>query len=639
NRVTELTGPPLCEELTRGLGLQDGLKLLEAVRNEFNVPVTTDFHESQQAAAVGEVCDILQVPAFLARQTDLLVAAAQTGKTVNVKKGQFMAPWDMKHVVEKLREAGAHETLLTERGTFFGYGRLVNDMRSLPQMRSLGVPVVFDATHSVQEPGGLGSQTGGNREMVKPLAMAAAAMGIDGLFLETHPNPDQSPSDGPNMVPLAVKYPPMTCTHRIAVFALLTIMVMAGCDSRKVIRPQVDNTQANISTDAGSSKQFVDQALNYLSDLDRYPAGRVKVEVLQRMNRWLMSQKLDPTWKPDPMVEQLPDEIRSLPRMQDLESRYFLDQPSQFPEAIFRGSEFDFLVGTYWAKTISDWIRDTKIPPADIQEFLNAQKNQTLDEGQTNDLGLAYLLFDWTVRHIHPVRPLEFEEGKFAPGTSRDVWNAIQLNEGDAQERARVFIHLCRQQGLDAVMVQFGDKDPQVVGVAIGSELFLFDMAYALPLSLADGSGIQRLSQLVDNPEALQAMASENYKYPVTEDDLKNVTLLIEAPSTSLTQATDLLEGVLSGDSTLKVHVQPSSIKDRLASFKGVSDVQLWTVPFEAEQAIAKRLSDTTLGPLYQVERFIYDTMTPFSTARNLQLLCRFRDEAQSKGARSMLMD
>lgn len=187
----------------RGLGLQDGLKLLEAVRNEFNVPVTTDFHESQQAAAVGEVCDILQVPAFLARQTDLLVAAAQTGKTVNVKKGQFMAPWDMKHVVEKLREAGAHETLLTERGTFFGYGRLVNDMRSLPQMRSLGVPVVFDATHSVQEPGGLGSQTGGNREMVKPLAMAAAAMGIDGLFLETHPNPDQSPSDGPNMVPLA----------------------------------------------------------------------------------------------------------------------------------------------------------------------------------------------------------------------------------------------------------------------------------------------------------------------------------------------------------------------------------------------------------------------------------------------------
>ncbi|PQO40998.1 3-deoxy-8-phosphooctulonate synthase [Blastopirellula marina] len=187
----------------RGLGLEEGLKLLEAVRNEFGVPVTTDVHESYQAAPVGEVCDILQIPAFLARQTDLLVAAAETGKAVNVKKGQFMAPWDMKHVVEKLKEAGAKQIVLTERGTFFGYGRLVNDMRALIEMRSLGVPVVFDATHSVQEPGGLGSQTGGNRAMVAPLAKAAAAVGIDGLFLETHPNPDQSPSDGPNMVPLA----------------------------------------------------------------------------------------------------------------------------------------------------------------------------------------------------------------------------------------------------------------------------------------------------------------------------------------------------------------------------------------------------------------------------------------------------
>jgi len=187
----------------RGLGLEEGLKLLEAVRSEFQIPVTTDLHESYQAAPVGQVCDILQIPAFLARQTDLLVAAAQTGKSVNVKKGQFMAPWDMKHVVEKLREAGSRETFLTERGTFFGYGRLVNDMRSLVQMRSLGVPVVFDATHSVQEPGGMGSQTGGNREMVLPLAKAAAAIGIDGLFLETHPEPDKSPSDGPNMVPLA----------------------------------------------------------------------------------------------------------------------------------------------------------------------------------------------------------------------------------------------------------------------------------------------------------------------------------------------------------------------------------------------------------------------------------------------------
>ena len=147
-------------------------------------------------------CAVIQIPAFLARQTDLLVAAAATGRVVHVKKGQFLAPGDMRHVVAKLESAGKGGVLLCERGTFFGYGRLVNDMRSLPEMRALGTPVVFDATHSVQEPGGLGSATGGNRAMVEPLARAAIAVGVDGLFFETHPHPQASPSDGPNMVPL-----------------------------------------------------------------------------------------------------------------------------------------------------------------------------------------------------------------------------------------------------------------------------------------------------------------------------------------------------------------------------------------------------------------------------------------------------
>lgn len=186
----------------RGPGLQEGLRILETVKRQIGVPVTTDIHEPTQAAAAGEVCDVLQIPAFLARQTDLLVAAAGTGRAVNVKKGQFLAPSDMKHVVGKLEAAGCQNILLCERGTFFGYGRLVNDMKALVEMRALGVPVVFDATHSVQQPGGLGATTGGNREMVEPLARAATAIGIDGLFFETHPDPDSSPSDGPNMVPL-----------------------------------------------------------------------------------------------------------------------------------------------------------------------------------------------------------------------------------------------------------------------------------------------------------------------------------------------------------------------------------------------------------------------------------------------------
>lgn len=186
----------------RGPGLKAGLQILADVQSATGLPVTTDIHEPSHAAAAGEVCQVLQIPAFLARQTDLLAAAGRTGKAVHVKKGQFMAPGDMRHVVKKLSEVSCEDVLLCERGTFFGYGRLVNDMRSIPQMRSLGTPVVFDATHSVQEPGGLGDATGGNRAMVEPLASAAMAIGIDGLFTETHPEPDKSPSDGPNMVPL-----------------------------------------------------------------------------------------------------------------------------------------------------------------------------------------------------------------------------------------------------------------------------------------------------------------------------------------------------------------------------------------------------------------------------------------------------
>lgn len=187
----------------RGLGLEAGLAMLDAVRRATGLPVTTDIHESHQAASAAKVCDVLQIPAFLARQTDLLAAAAATGKAVHVKKGQFMAPSDMRHVVAKLESSGCRNIVLCERGTFFGYGRLVNDMQSLPTMRALGVPVVFDATHSVQQPGGLGSTTGGNRAMVEPLARAAVAIGCDGLFFETHPEPERSPSDGPNMIPLA----------------------------------------------------------------------------------------------------------------------------------------------------------------------------------------------------------------------------------------------------------------------------------------------------------------------------------------------------------------------------------------------------------------------------------------------------
>lgn len=187
----------------RGPEMDAGLAILNRVKTEFGLPVLTDIHESYQAAQVAEVADVLQIPAFLCRQTDLLKAAAATGKTINVKKGQFLAPWDMQNVVNKLVAAGAENILLTERGTSFGYNTLVVDFRSLPQMRALGYPVVFDATHSVQMPGGKGTSSGGQREYVPYMAKAAMAIGIDALFMEVHENPDEALSDGPNMVPLA----------------------------------------------------------------------------------------------------------------------------------------------------------------------------------------------------------------------------------------------------------------------------------------------------------------------------------------------------------------------------------------------------------------------------------------------------
>jgi 2-dehydro-3-deoxyphosphooctonate aldolase (KDO 8-P synthase) len=186
----------------RGPGVDEGLDVLQRVGRATGLPVTTDVHLPAEATAAGSICDLLQIPAFLCRQTDLLLAAAASGKAVNVKKGQFLAPGDMKHPVAKLLTGGCRDILLCERGTFFGYGRLVNDFTGLPVMRSLGTPVIFDATHSVQRPASLGESTGGDRSLVEPLARAAAAVGIDGLFLETHPDPDASPSDGPNMVPL-----------------------------------------------------------------------------------------------------------------------------------------------------------------------------------------------------------------------------------------------------------------------------------------------------------------------------------------------------------------------------------------------------------------------------------------------------
>jgi 2-dehydro-3-deoxyphosphooctonate aldolase (KDO 8-P synthase) len=186
----------------RGIGMKEGLPILAEVREKYGCPVVTDVHLPDDCAPVAEAVDVLQIPAFLCRQTDLIVAAAKTGKTLNIKKGQFLAPWDMENVVAKAVESGNDNVMVCERGTSFGYNTLVSDMRSLPAMAETGCPVVFDATHSVQQPGGQGTASGGQREFVPVLARAAVAIGVAAVFVETHQEPDSAPSDGPNMVPL-----------------------------------------------------------------------------------------------------------------------------------------------------------------------------------------------------------------------------------------------------------------------------------------------------------------------------------------------------------------------------------------------------------------------------------------------------
>ena len=186
----------------RGMGLEKSLPIFDKIRKELNIPILTDVHTAEQCSMLADHVDVLQIPAFLCRQTDLLIAAAKTGKVINVKKGQFLAPWDMENVIKKIEESGNKNILITERGASFGYNTLVSDMRSLPIMAKYGFPIVFDATHSVQQPGGMGEKSGGQREFVPYLARAAIAVGVGAIFMETHEDPDNAPSDGPNMVPL-----------------------------------------------------------------------------------------------------------------------------------------------------------------------------------------------------------------------------------------------------------------------------------------------------------------------------------------------------------------------------------------------------------------------------------------------------
>jgi 2-dehydro-3-deoxyphosphooctonate aldolase (KDO 8-P synthase) len=246
----------------RGLGMERGLQILQRVKTELNLPIVTDVHETWQCAPVAEVADMLQIPAFLSRQTDLLVAAAKTGKVVNVKKGQFMAPWDMKNVIDKLRDSGNENILLCERGSSFGYNNLIVDMTGLVEMRSYGYPVVFDATHAVQKPGGQGTSTGGNREMVPYLMRAALAVGVDAIFAEVHPDPDHAFSDGPNQIHLSN-------IREILIQAIAIDNITKGISTQSAVSSK--QTTTNTSKDENKTiKLFLTDVDGVLTDAGMY---------------------------------------------------------------------------------------------------------------------------------------------------------------------------------------------------------------------------------------------------------------------------------------------------------------------------------------------------------------------------------
>ena len=453
---------------------------------------------SGTSGPAAEVCDLLQIPAFLARQTDLLVAAARTGRPVHVKKGQFLAPWDMKHVVGKLQASGCRNILLGERGSFFGYGRLVNDMRSIPQMQSLGVPVIFDATHSVQEPGGLGASTGGNRAMVEPLARAAVAIGADGLFFETHPQPDRSPSDGPNMIPLdqfaallAASAAPSSCRGGNLMKSRKCSWFTASCRSDRVARSDrcvVRPPECVLFSNGPAACPLTTAAL--------LAASRHKAAAGRPADRRPRSPTARPMPLPSGPTICSVSPWRTSIIWKTTIARKCCGRPSSAwppcsspsrpgmlpPDALLASwPEPDMLRQV--VSRLNQWV-DTQEKPAAVEArpdagdlacrspklpmvenlgqahftaydgymlmeavwLRDASRSKWAGGGTADELHVARSLFDWTVRNIQT----DYDSPDRVPQVP---WETLFLGHGTPLERAWTYILLLRQRGIDAGLV------------------------------------------------------------------------------------------------------------------------------------------------------------------------------------------
>lgn len=425
--------------------------------------------------------------------------------------------------------------------------------------------------------------------------------------------------------------------------SLVIAAMVAGC--RPAPKPRPAGGTRPGSENVGvtrAGRQLIEQAIGFLQDQDRFLPERVKEESLQRLNRWLSQKKLDPEWQADPMVAELDAEFRDQPRLQNLATRMLVDSHLSGEATTFRGSEFDYIQGAYWCKQVSDLVARQAGSQTTFRDWLD-RAHADFDANNRNDLDVAFRLFDWSVRNIHPVKLREQVEEKFPPGTSRDVWAAIQTGEGDPWERARVFIHLARQQGLPGVILSLGSEDSAaashlLVGILVKDELFLFDPTYGLPVADEKGEGVASLTRLQANPSMLAEMVSANYRYPIGEGDLKEVRVWLDAPSASLTQATAALEAELTADNKMVLHYEPSKVKARLEELEGIQSVGLWTVPYQAELAISIFHADPELRQSMLMQRWLFDNSSPFAQARFQELAGRLDDEIQNPGARSLYL-
>ncbi|EAQ81249.1 hypothetical protein [Blastopirellula marina] len=430
-----------------------------------------------------------------------------------------------------------------------------------------------------------------------------------------------------------------------SLFALLTLTsLILGCGGSKP-KPKPSSGSSSAATTAAqktssdAQADVLQQALVLLEDLDQFNAEVVQREVLQSLNRWLHNRKLDAEWTPDPMIAELPEEVRNMLRMQNLATSYFRDP--KYPNT-FRGSDYDYIEGCVWAFSLSNYIRQQGVMSADMTDWFKSLP-ESFSNNQREDLKTAYLLFDWTIRNIQ----LRNEASQFAPGTAREPWEALQIGYGDSVERARIFINLARQQGLNAFALELADADgkPQssVVGVEIAGQIYLFDAAYGLPVSA--GKGIATLAEARQADAVSKAMTSSKYAYPYSTESFQNATALIDACSTSLLQAAAAFESQLTGKLRLRLAVEPRKVAESLQN-AGIEQVRIWDVPIVAEDGLRLRLRDLPVAgaaepsqaQLFYQERQLYDQSSPLAIGRLLHLMGRFNNEVQRPGARKMYL-